>query len=221
MPPSDDDVIDALEKTAAAATAMADSELPPELALVAAALPLGGLLVRAVTWKGRRLDGATANPESEWIVAMVPVVKKLVRSEAEMRERLERLEREFPRQRVLRNYFFEAVREAIDDRRSMLAAGAASTFAGEHSVEDAARVERVLRMLDEEDVALLRRLERAHPGGRGFALADLRQGQLWGSQLVASGCLLTFTEVAAGSIPTARITPLGELVVRIVGDVMG
>lgn len=60
--------------------------------------------------------------------------------------------------RLERNYEFEAVREATDERRRMLAFAAAWSFEPELSIGQLARVERTIRELDPDDVALLKHL---------------------------------------------------------------
>lgn len=60
--------------------------------------------------------------------------------------------------RLERNYVLEAAREPTDERRRMLAFGAAWSLDPELSMAQLARVERTIRELDPEDVALLKHL---------------------------------------------------------------
>jgi hypothetical protein len=59
---------------------------------------------------------------------------------------------------ILENYEFEAHREAIDERRRMLAFASAGSLNVELSLGEIARVERAIRELDPADVLLLARL---------------------------------------------------------------
>lgn len=118
-------------------------------------------------------------------------------------EALERLVADPQLERVRRNYGFEAAREAIDERRRMLAFADAGSLSPDLTVAQAARVERTIRELDPNDVKVLAKIQKIDAPARdptkvldaeGRKLHDQRI-EIWhasdpsGHILVSSGCL--------------------------------
>jgi hypothetical protein len=69
--------------------------------------------------------------------------------------------------RVLDNYGYEAAREPMDERRRMLAYAAAGSVHHTLTIAQLARVERMIRELDPDDLVVLAKLEeRPMPGPR-------------------------------------------------------
>ncbi|WP_437304800.1 hypothetical protein [Sorangium sp. So ce388] len=106
--------------------------------------------------------------------------------------------------RVYTNFNFEAHREAIDERRRMLAHAAAGLINPEITVERKARVERTLRALDPADILMLHGANLVPGRMRGESLlgtpsggddnpgrmrADLLLGTPSGDVLASSGCV--------------------------------
>lgn len=115
----------------------------------------------------------------------------------EIEARLARATEDREEQRLFYAFAFEAMREALADRRAMLAAAAAGLALLDLPVEDKARCERTLRQLDPRHVLQLHGLSRvAGNVFRGVFLNDVgnvRHG-VWltledGEVLVSAGCV--------------------------------
>ncbi|MCC6665008.1 MAG: hypothetical protein IT375_14750 [Polyangiaceae bacterium] len=117
--------------------------------------------------------------------------------------------------RVLSNFGFEAAREAIDERRRMLAHAAAGIVDPDLPVERKARVERTLRELDPIDVRALYGIHLAVRSARYGALFSVPSGDV----LVASGCVRIGTSAGGfgggGASHSADVTQLGHDVLRV------
>jgi len=120
--------------------------------------------------------------------------------------------------RIYLNFGFEAAREAIDERRRMLAHAAAGILDPDLPVERKARVERTLRELDPVDVRTLYGVA-ATVGGAGMHGAGVQRcGLLFsvpsGDVLVASGCIRLETSGSGfgggGGGTSALVTQLGH-----------
>lgn len=175
------------------------------------------LLAKVGTWWARRNDEAFKQERdelfrewtSELAIALKQQISALDQAEAsiELLSKLDQLSdsREF--WRVLDNYGYEASREAVDERRKMLAWAAAGSLTAGLTVAQMARVERTIRELDPGDIAILRRLhELSAPPAKAVApssewVADLQEkakerhllwqeGQPSGHILAAAGCVL-------------------------------
>ncbi len=124
--------------------------------------------------------------------------------------------------RVWDNFVYESIREAIAERREMLAAADAGIVDPTLTIEQKARVERTLRQLDPADVRALFGFELIGNAG-GHRERD-EVYQLWkrmpnGDVLVSSGCLRLNPEPLAGAggagKPIPEVTPLGRNVLRV------
>lgn len=121
-------------------------------------------------------------------------------------------------QRVVHGLFFEAMREALDDRRRMLAAAAAVLTVPDLPVEEKARCERTLRQLDVADVAWLDVLDKICGNihnGRAYGDDAALRHEVWNNSpskeaLVAAGCVaVSYTAGAGGGQALAHITRTG------------
>lgn len=180
----------------------------------------------------------------EWVADLAARLRENVARDIELAERLDALEQDRERVLVLGNLGFEAWREAVDRRRVMLGDAAEATIFSELSAAELARVERTVRMLDPEDLVLLGGLaqiqdtfrhqvtpeelaaaQRAgHPTQEPeYLYEQLVHGHLEGAVLTAAGCVRVEPRVVAvlGGATNirlgARVTPLGELVLRFMG----
>lgn len=141
--------------------------------------------------------------------------------------------------RVRNNYGYEAYREAIDERRRMLAFASAGSINLELSVAQLARVERTVRELDSSDVLALARVAKmADPPQppRDDRMNYRDQLQPWHEDcgrraqtrfeilreteslpvLSASGCVLVAMDTAGFSPKNGlRVTELGARVLRV------
>lgn len=125
--------------------------------------------------------------------------------------------------RIFKNFTFEAMREAIDERSRMLehAAVGVGMLDPAISIEQKARIERTLRTLDPEDVLYLYGASRIpiHHRNSGHSMANFLNGALSGDVLVSSGCIRMEAEgsggLGEGVWTTARITPLGLGVLKV------
>lgn len=94
---------------------------------------------------------------------------------------------------VWRNLGYEATREAIDQRRRMLAYAAAGSLAGGESIAQVSRIERALRQLDPDDILWLDEIEHAEFPDCPVA-AKLARGMTWDGcpsrdALLLAGCV--------------------------------
>jgi len=151
--------------------------------------------------------------KEDWLVelrrALPDVLRRLENVEQAQEKLHERAaDREF--QRLLDNVSIEASREAIDERRRMLAHVGAGTFDLTMTIAQAARCERVIRELDPEDVVALRHVN----GWREFR-ADARFEHL--ELLIAAGCVVEIPGDNAGGEQTVKhsVTKTGTLVMRL------
>jgi hypothetical protein len=129
--------------------------------------------------------------------------------------------------KVQANLEWEAARESLDERRGMLACAAAGLSDPQMSINEKARIERVLRQLDPEDVRLLHSLH--HLDDTSFApnprdKTDPEEQRKWHNArqrvlaaqekpmsqtaLVAAGCM--FIDFSSWGGATGHITALGE-----------
>ena len=131
-----------------------------------AIVPIVGKL--AAHWANRNTRAlAEARDEMyrDWVVeekrATVEHAKWLAEQAADLealRAKLEELTTDPSFARVRDNYGYEASREAVDERRRMLAFASAGSINLELSIGEIARVERTVRELDPADVLLLDQL---------------------------------------------------------------
>ncbi len=144
----------------------------------------------------------------EWLIELKRAVaapeKRLEEATAEQREKLNEVLEDPGFARVQLNYGYEAAREAIDERRGMLAyaaLGAADAGMRGMSIAEVARVERTIRELDPEDVGALAHHERPPIG------------QPPPDTLVTAGCMMPILD--SGALQLWRVTKLGEGVLRV------
>jgi hypothetical protein len=113
-------------------------------------------------------------------------------------------------QGLVDNFGLEASREALGERRRLLAHASAGAFDVTMTIAQAARAERVLRHLDPVDIERLRRVElfkrydEHSPDGARREDLDV---------LVGQGCVSTTW--GAGSVASYSITSTGHLVLRL------
>lgn len=79
------------------------------------------------------------------------------------RERITAMVEDMQFFRVYANLRYETIREAMNDRRKMLSVAAGGLIDPDVPITQKARAERTLRLLDPDDVFLLRRLARVEP----------------------------------------------------------
>lgn len=143
----------------------------------------------------------------EWTSELASAIREvqayLLSREEELEARLHEITTDPQFMRLYDNFGYEAAREAIDERRRMLAYAAAGILDPDMSVERKARVERTLRELDTEDVRVLYGLSlrpnRALLAGNKSLLR--KYGGASADALFASGCVRNFvysTEDAEG-----------------------
>jgi len=126
------------------------------------------------------------------------------------------------------NIEIEAFREAMKERRRMLAFAAAGMFSLDLPIPVLARVERVIRELAPEDVKLLARIngipagERTERGGRGPSRAHkdrlriLRESDFSGPILQACGCISVMDETVGWAMNRwCEVTKLGAAVLTV------
>lgn len=124
--------------------------------------------------------------------------------------------------RVRRNYGYEAAREAIDERRRMLAYAAAGSISPNLTIQQLARVERTIRELDPSAIALLSELAQSEPRHvdpkrAGVATYNRVVGDDPDAEaLIASGCVRIheaggFYDV----LPSARVSQVGQWVLEV------
>lgn len=120
---------------------------------------------------------------------------------------------------VIRNFAIEAKREAMDERRRMLAHATAAIANMALDLGELARAERVLRELDPNDIRTLRGLwmvreALAGPKHPGRIRYELWQAQL-ADALVASGCvLIEYANVLGTETERVRVTQTGLTALR-------
>jgi hypothetical protein len=99
-------------------------------------------------------------------------------------------------QRVFRNFAYEASREAIAERRRLLAHASAGVLDPFFTIAQKARIERTMRELDPEDVRLLQKVAcAASEDGLEAAYIALHQGGVSTATLIASGCVQPESDV--------------------------
>jgi hypothetical protein len=141
----------------------------------------------------------------EVLARLDAVEPRLERLEGRVEERVE--DPEF--HSVLDNVVLEASREAIDERRRMLAHAFAGAFNVEMTIPEAARAERTLRELDPSDLATLRGVGRM--AGRDFE----REGPLRDALAVLLGAGCVHERSGWGGGVMYSITRTGNLVLRL------
>ena len=222
------------EKTAAVAEAMTTAAVaaavaPPGAAAILAAA--AGAVAPAVARTFVNIVGRYSDRNTEAIREAYEAKRKdlLAQVEHVLPEVLARLEAAEPRiddlearledrstdpefQSVLDNVVIEASREAIDERRRMLAHAFAGAADVRMTVAEAARAERTLRELDPADVAALRGVGRM--SGRDMD----RDGPVGGvlAVLVGAGCVQERTGWGGGVLYS--VTRTGNLVLRLLAS---
>lgn len=193
------------------------------------------LITHGLSRKEHKFSQLQREMFEDWIVAAHRAVREQVLWVREHEHRISELEAlamdpQF--ERVLGNYQFEASREAMDERRRMLALAYAGSLHPGMTVAQLARVERVIRELDPEDVKVLaavRRInapplneERVFEDGEQ-ALHDeriqlLKESGASGAALVASACVAINDPVSTWAMQSSCvITPIGEWVLAVMG----
>ncbi|HVU02293.1 MAG TPA: hypothetical protein VHE30_11100 [Polyangiaceae bacterium] len=147
---------------------------------------------------------------------------------ASQEDRLATLEQDAEFWRIGRNFRWEAAREAMDERRAMLANAFAGLADPRLTVEEKARVERVLRQLDPIDArslwGLVRAAGRHDIHGRRYESESELLHELWRSlanadALVAAGCVRVGIKGGVGAGDSVReaavVTKIGLDVIRV------
>jgi hypothetical protein len=119
--------------------------------------------------------------------------------------------------RIFTNFTFEAAREAIDERRKMLAHAAVGIVDPDIAIERKARVERTLRVLDPTDVLVLHGLTQV-PGYLGVKESAAARMKFVKTQpsmdvLLSAGCLrldINGGGFGVGASAGISLTQLGE-----------
>lgn len=117
---------------------------------------------------------------------------------------------------LLYSFQFEAFREAMPDRRAMLASVAAALVASGWEIDRKARVERCVRQLDVGHLMLLRALAvDVHDGEDQIARANLVRDDAAGSALMVAGCVYELHVASVGGgHQEVYFTELGHDVLR-------
>lgn len=135
-------------------------------------------------------------------------------------------------QRMQRNLEWEAIRETLDDRREMLAVAAGGLCDPELTINEKARIERTLRLVDVADVFVLRSLAAVGstpliPSTSAIQLAvpvsprlspDDERKRIWERHPVSMNALATAGCVVARDVYDSGIydvTVLGEQLLRV------
>ena len=129
--------------------------------------------------------------------------------------------------KIQQNYLFESLREPTEERRKMLAHATAAVVNLALSEAECARVERLLRELDPDDVRTLRGLwmvaggvvfEDKHFGDAGELRFELWKRSDSADVLLSSGCVRVAGQVQAGPFVggknNAVVTKMGRLVLQ-------
>jgi hypothetical protein len=172
-----------------------------------------------------------------WGAELKAAMPEVVARIAVMEERMEELESKLDHtfddpqvERVFRNFTFEAAREAVDERRRMLAhAALADVLDLRLTISQKARVERVIRELDPDDVRRLSQVAaRAAEGAEGAAVA-MKLGTSEAEALLAARCAIHYpprvTGVSTAFDPSmastsfskdeVHVTEIGRFVLRV------
>jgi len=152
----------------------------------------------------------------EWVAELHQALSVLVpeweRRFTDLQDKIDNIAEDPQLLRLLDNFGYEASRETIDERRRLLAHAAAGAMMPELTIAQKARVERVLRELDPEDVVALHRI-------RSAADAVLRHKE-WSTSgasadaLVGSGCVRAFTPEVYDAVPVVVVTTLGSWILE-------
>jgi hypothetical protein len=159
------------------------------------------------------LMAAWDEAKDEWLVELrrlLPDVLRRLEGIEQFQEKL-RARTEAPQfHRLLDNVSIEASREAIDERRRMLAHVGAGVFDFTMTIAQAARCERVIRELDPEDILALREVS-----GWSEVVAGTRLEHH--DVLIASGCVVEVPGDNQGGEQTVRhhVTGTGSLVLKL------
>ena len=163
-----------------------------ELAVAKVALPVLRKLYDRITQKNTKaVEAEFAQLRDEWAAESYRAVTLLAERVSGLEETLEALAGDLEFQRVFLNFAYEASREAITERRRMLAHASAGVIDPEFTIAQKARIERTMRELDPEDVKLLQRIAQAAAGKGGLqaAFEALHEGSVSADALIASGCV--------------------------------
>jgi hypothetical protein len=178
----------------------------------AALTQVAKILGRYETKNTAALIAAWDEAKEDWLIelrrVLPDVLRRLENVEAFQEKLCTRTEdRQF--ERLLDNVSIEASREAIDERRRMLAHVGAGLFDLSMTIAEAARCERVIRELDPEDILALRGVD----GYEVVAEARLEHLEL----LVAAGCVAEVPGDNQGGEQTVRhhVTRTGLLVLKV------
>ncbi len=223
-------------------------ELVTNLSMIEKLAPVLFKFVRAL-WDTSKSDAELAKATNEqyqdWLIELNQVLEKLLDQHENLEARVTELSNDLECCRVQRNYCFEAMREAIDERRHMLAFAFVGSFftwaTSSASTLDLSRAERTIRDLDPDDVRFLADIRNGvEERNRDFEDDSTREIQTsndrWptssgeldrdlyahamksasGEALLAAGCLKQLPAGnAAGAIEAIRLTTRGELVLRV------
>jgi hypothetical protein len=201
-----------------------------------AVIKVGQVAARLAVWAARRNEEQFVRERDEmfrwWVAQLAGAAKEqeerlagLAATVADIEEKLAVLLDDPQHGRVVSNYGFEAAREAIDERRRMLAYAAAGSASPTLTVAQIARVERTLRELDPPDVLLLSELHQmAATVGPGAPHKPWLEGQRafhkWqrsrpaGYLLLAAGCVYLHPP-ESGQTPEIHVPELGAWVLEV------
>jgi hypothetical protein len=193
------------------------------------AKPLLNWLKQRAARNTEAIERARKEAFEDWVIelrrAVPAVVEYLAQRVEELEARLEEVANDPQMMRIYDNFGYEAAREAIDERRRMLAMAAAGILDTDLTIEQKARVERTLRQLDPGDVRTLYALSRVvgrvdpNPSDRQrptcvneseLCFRVLRRAPS-GDVLVAAGCVCVDAFAGLGaSWQEAHITSVGQ-----------
>lgn len=170
-------------------------------------------------WNTDRFIEARDEEFRQWVADLHAAVRDLVQQVEVAEQDFDALVEMPEFQRLFVNVAFEARREALDDRRALLAHVGAALLVPGWTIERKARVERAVRRLDAEDVLALRALREVFAfedplGAARASLADVRY-ELWRRSpsrdgLELSGCVRVVTSSPfGGTLRELEVSDLG------------
>ena len=174
---------------------MTGAEIAAVKAVPFALKALRGLYDRLNGKHTRALEAEFAEVMAEWAAegraAAAIVIPVLAQRVSGLEEKLDALTGDLQLQRVFRNFAYEASREAIAERRRLLAHASVGVLLDpDFTIAQKARIERTMRELDPDDVKLLEKIARAGAkDGMEAAFQVLNGGGASADALLASRCV--------------------------------
>lgn len=214
-------------------TSEATRDAVAELASAALGVPFVGPILKTLQFFGQRntqrLQAAWREEQGHWLVELSvrlkeqgELLERMAANDRTVEPRLDNLTGDRQFQRVLANIGLEARREAMNERRRMLAYAGAGVFNVDLRLADIARVERILRELDPDDILLLQQLAALAPSDtsedeeeRLCAFAPVSAVALDASGCIRAPVIGASIVVTNDHKPGSCVTLLGRMVLQI------